>query len=102
MSGSGATYEALRKVLSLRQSKCCRLDTKSRPFLVPGADANRYLEKALSGASRKKLRQHRRRLAAKGALETVVVRSPPDVRRAFEDFLALELKGWRAGAAPRC
>ncbi len=95
MSGSGATYEALIRVLKERDSGFCHLDGKNRPLFMPGGDGANYLEKALSSSSRKKLRQHRRRLAEKGRLETTVARAPADVCRAFEDFLTLEAKGWK-------
>ena len=63
MSGSGPTYEALLRVLGERESQFCRLEAKSRPLLVPGDGASDYMGNALSSSSRKKLRQHRRRLA---------------------------------------
>ena len=104
MSGEGRTYEALIRVLQERQSRFCRLDAKKGPMLVPGANPESYLENALSGSSRKKLRQHRRRLAEKGRLETAVVRTATDVQRAFEAFLKLEADGWkgRRGTAILC
>lgn len=95
MSGSGATYDALIRVLTERESRFCQLDGKNRPLLMPGPDSKGYLEKALSNSSRKKLRQHRRRLAEKGRLETSVAHSSADVRRAFEAFLTLEAEGWK-------
>lgn len=95
MSGSGATYDAVMRVLARRGSQICRLDAKPRPIFMPGANARNYLENALSSSSRKKLRQRRRRLAEKGTLQTTVANAPPDVRRAFEAFLALEMNGWK-------
>jgi CelD/BcsL family acetyltransferase involved in cellulose biosynthesis len=93
MSGSGATYEALLRVLDARMSRHCRLDAKMRPTLLRRADAAPSVENLLSSGSRKKLRQHRRRLAEKGHLETTIVRAVADVQRAFEAFLLLEAKG---------
>jgi len=95
MSGSGTTYEALLRVLGERRSQSCRLEAKNRPLLVPGDGASDYMESALSSSSRKKLRQHRRRLREMGPLETVVARSVPDVQRGFEAFLTLEQNGWK-------
>lgn len=104
MSGEGQTYEALIRVLRQRQSLFSRFDAKKRPMLVPGSEPESYLEKALSGSSRKKLRQHRRRLGEKGRLETAVIRTTADVPRAFEAFLKLEAGGWkgRRGTAIVC
>jgi len=95
MSGSGRTYKALLRVLGERGGQSCRLEAKNRPLLVPGDGASGYMENALSGSSRKKLRQHRRRLSEMGRLETVVARSVPDVQRGFEAFLTLEQNGWK-------
>lgn len=104
MSGEGATYKALLQVLTERASPFARLAAKPRPILAPAANAEGYLEKALSSSSRKKLRQHRRRLGEKGRLEMTVARSVPDVRRGFETFLELESQGWkgRRGTAMAC
>jgi hypothetical protein len=95
MSGSGKTYEALLRVLGERNSQSCHLDAKTRPLLVTTGNASDYMEKALSSASRKKLRQHRRRLREMGRLETVVAHSVADVQRGFEAFLTLEQSGWK-------
>ena len=95
MPGAGATYDALMRVLAERKSRYFHLDAKNRPILMPAANRAGYLENALSSSTRKKLRQHRRRLGEKGRLQTTVVRGAADVRRAFEAFLALELKGWK-------
>jgi CelD/BcsL family acetyltransferase involved in cellulose biosynthesis len=104
MSGSGATYEALLRVLGARMSRHCCLDAKMRPTLLRRADAVLSIENLLSSGSRKKLRQHRRRLGEKGRLETTVVHAVADVQRAFEAFLLLEAKGWkgRRGTAMLC
>jgi hypothetical protein len=95
MSGSGTTYRALLRVLGERGSPSCRLEAKNRPLLLPGDGASDYMESALSSSSRKKLRQHRRRLSEMGRLETVVARSVADVQRGFEAFLTLEQNGWK-------
>src|SRR5690349_16847340 len=62
------------------------------------------IEPALSSSSRKKLRQHRRRLEERGAVDNVVSTEPGEVRRLFEDFLALEAAGWKgqSGTALLC
>jgi hypothetical protein len=95
MSGSGATYDALLRVLDERMSRSCRLDAKMRPTLVRPSGAAPSLEDMLSSSSRKKLRQQRRRLGEKGRLETTIVRAVADVQRGFEAFLLLEAKGWK-------
>jgi CelD/BcsL family acetyltransferase involved in cellulose biosynthesis len=104
MGSDGPTMEALVRVLAARGSPPCILEQFRRPKLAAGLDGKSYLEKALSSSSRKKLRQHRRRLAEKGALTTVIAAEPDAVRRALEDFLQMEAAGWkgRQGTAVLC
>ena len=73
-------------------------------MLASTLDGKQYMEKALSSSSRKKLRQHRRRLAEKGALESKVVNETEAVGSAVEEFLRLEAAGWkgRKGTALLC
>jgi len=100
----GLTMQVLWSVLEARGTAPRILSTTSRPILASDLDGKQYFEKALSSSSRKKLRQHRRRLEEKGALENVVSTEPSAVRLAFEDFLALETAGWkgRSGTALLC
>jgi CelD/BcsL family acetyltransferase involved in cellulose biosynthesis len=95
MSADSATYEALMRVLTERGSAPCLLARAQRPKLASELDAKAYLEKALSGSTRKKLRQHRRKLAERGELTSVVVSQPGAVCRALEQFLAMEAAGWK-------
>ena len=76
MRADSATMQALARVLEARGSPPCVLRRSSRPMLASKLDAKQYMEKALSASSRKKLRQHRRRLAEKGALESKTITSP--------------------------
>ena len=95
MGAEGATYDALMRVLSQRGSAPCVMEQSRRPKLRSELDGKAYLEKALSSSTRKKLRQHRRRLSEKGAVTSVVASEPEAVRRAFEEFLAIEAAGWK-------
>src|SRR5512135_2323234 len=52
-------------------------------------------QKMLSASTRKKLRQHRRRLAETGALEAKTVTEPEQIGRAVDEFLNLEAAGWK-------
>ena len=95
MGADGATYDALMRVLEQRDSAPCVFEQSKRPKLVSDLDGKTYLEKAVSSSTRKKLRQHRRRLSEKGALTSVVVTEAAGVRKAFEEFLAMEAAGWK-------
>jgi len=95
MGADGAIMQALDRVLVARGSTPCILGQALRPKLASALDPKQYMEKALSSSSRKKLRQHRRRLGEKGALESRVITEPTAVRAAFEKFLELEASGWK-------
>jgi CelD/BcsL family acetyltransferase involved in cellulose biosynthesis len=95
MGTDSPTMEALTRVLTARGSTPCILQQSCRPKLASPLDGKTYLENALSSSSRKKLRQHRRRLAEKGTLSAVIASEPAAVRNALEDFLAMEASGWK-------
>jgi CelD/BcsL family acetyltransferase involved in cellulose biosynthesis len=95
MAADGPTMAALTRVLDSRGSVPCVFERAQRPKLVSGVDGETYLKNALSSGSRKKLRQHRRRLGEKGALVRVTLANPHELAPAVEDFLALEASGWK-------
>jgi CelD/BcsL family acetyltransferase involved in cellulose biosynthesis len=95
MGADTATMAALSRALAARGSSSCIFARWLRPKLASDLDGRSYVEHALSSSSRKKLRQHRRRLADRGALRFDLVAEAEAVRRAFEDFLALEAAGWK-------
>lgn len=95
MSTDGATYAALARAVAARNGALHVFTRSQRPILASGLDGKAYLERAMSASSRKKLRQHRRRLGEKGALASTVASAPDEMRNAFEDFLALEAAGWK-------
>jgi CelD/BcsL family acetyltransferase involved in cellulose biosynthesis len=95
MATDGATYNALARALARRDSEPRVFAQLQRPKLASDLDGKAYLEKAQSGSSRKKLRQHRRKLAEKGDLTSVVATQPGAVCRALEEFLAMEASGWK-------
>jgi CelD/BcsL family acetyltransferase involved in cellulose biosynthesis len=95
MTAGGATMRALRHVLATRGTAPYVLAETVRPMLASDLDGKQYLEQALSGASRKKLRQQRRRLGGNGVLDYRVLTAPADVEQTLEEFLALEAAGWK-------
>jgi len=98
------TMDALQRVLAARGTAPCTLEEFRRPKLEAGIDGKTYFEKALSSSTRKKLRQHRRRLGEKGTLTSAVIAEPEQVRTALEDFMRIEASGWkgRQGTALLC
>lgn len=95
MGADTATFAALERVAAARRGALHVFNRSRRPKLASTLDGKAYLEQAMSSSSRKKLRQHRRRLGEKGALQSTVVDEAGAVCRAFEDFLALEASGWK-------
>lgn len=95
MRADSATMQALERVLAARGSEPCIMRRSSRPMLASRLDAKSYFETALSASSRKKLRQHRRRLAEQGAIESIKITEFGALGRAVEDFLTLEAAGWK-------
>ena len=95
MGTDTATFAALERVIAARGGAMHVFSRAQRPKLSADLDAKAYFEQAMSASSRKKLRQHRRRLGEKGVLASVVVTEPHAVGRAFEDFLSLEAAGWK-------
>jgi CelD/BcsL family acetyltransferase involved in cellulose biosynthesis len=104
MGAEGPTMAALTRVLAGRGSAPCIFDRSARPKLASELDGESYLKNAMSASSRKKLRQHRRRLGEKGELTRVTTSDAAAMRRAIEDFLELEASGWkgRQGTAFLC
>jgi CelD/BcsL family acetyltransferase involved in cellulose biosynthesis len=98
------TMQALSHVFLSRGSAPSTLGKAQRPMLRSEMDGKRYLEQSQSSSSRKKLRQHRRRLEEKGTLEFKVWDDPKPVCDAFDAFLQLEHAGWkgRSGTALLC
>lgn len=91
----GPTMPALAAAVAARNSNPLILQVFNRPRLESPLDGKAYLELALSNSSRKKLRQHRRRLAERGALTAAVHSKPDAVASALDQFLALEASGWK-------
>ncbi len=89
------TYDALMRVLARRGSAPCVFGQSQRPKLESKLDGKPYLEKSVSGSTRKKLRQHRRRLSESGALTFVIAAEPQAVHAALEQFLTMEASGWK-------
>jgi len=89
------TTDALMRVLARRNSPPCVFGQSRRPKLESALDGGAYLANALSASTRKKLRQHRRKLADKGALTFEIASTADAVSRALEKFLAMEAAGWK-------
>ncbi|MET0606269.1 MAG: GNAT family N-acetyltransferase [Beijerinckiaceae bacterium] len=88
----------LRSIASRKGLEMAGFDEHQRAVMSAGAGAE---SASLRGKKRKELQRLERRLGQLGALTNRSATSPADVRDAFEQFLALEVRGWkgRAGSA---
>jgi CelD/BcsL family acetyltransferase involved in cellulose biosynthesis len=72
------------------------LDTRERAFLEHGTlDGSASVVAIQSAKRRKELRRQRRRLGDVGDLSYKSARTPSEIRRAAERFMALEAGGWK-------
>ncbi|WP_423890176.1 GNAT family N-acetyltransferase [Bradyrhizobium sp.] len=95
VSLSGAAMKAFTQVLRQDGLQPIILHSHLRACLDARRDADEVLRDALSAKKLKELRRQRNRLAEHGAVRFEAARSPTDVSRAIEVFLALEASGWK-------
>jgi CelD/BcsL family acetyltransferase involved in cellulose biosynthesis len=100
IGSGGPVIAGLERVLAARRSPPVLLWRAERPKLALPGDFQAHLAATLSSSTRKKLRQHRRRLAQAGEVTTPIYDGPA-FATALEQFLRLEASGWkgRTGAA---
>ncbi len=91
----GATLKAIGEVLRRDGLSPRILNSHVRACLDATGEAEELLREALRAKKLKELRRQRHRLAEHGALSFEVARSPKEVSRAIETFLALEASGWK-------
>ena len=89
-------------VTMLRHAKANNLETtvferRFRAVVTNRGDPEEFLRTFISAKKRKELRRQRRRLEDLGELTYSSARTPEDVRKAMEQFLALEASGWKGG-----
>ena len=97
----GAFAAALDRVLARQGRRAAAFGRHERALLAPGAERARYLERAVSGRKRKKLRRLRRRLEDIAPVTVATATGAADVGVALKDFVVVEASGWkgRAGTA---
>jgi CelD/BcsL family acetyltransferase involved in cellulose biosynthesis len=97
MGDGGPVMAGLRAVADRRRSPIEVIATRQRALLRPSqAEAGRSASGwAPSSSTRKKWRQHRRRLAELGPLATTRHRTAIEVAEVLEEFLKLEASGWK-------
>jgi len=97
----GAFADGLDRVLARQGRPAAAFGRHERALLAPGAERAEYLEHAMSGRKRKKLRRQRRRLEDIAPVTVTTTTGAADIEAALRDFVVLEARGWkgRAGTA---
>lgn len=95
VSLNGAAMKALTLALRRDGLQPIILHSHLRACLDARREADEVLRDALSAKKLKELRRQRNRLAEHGAVRFAVARTPDEVTRAVEVFLALEASGWK-------
>lgn len=95
VGSDGPFQHALTRVLDETQRRRFLSQTSERAYLRPRADAEGFLDAALSGKRRKEYRRLERRLAELGPLEYAVLEDPAHAGRWIAQFLELEASGWK-------
>lgn len=91
----GAVAALLHTVTEARGLPLLATERIERPSLESALAGDAYLKEALRPHHYREFRRLKRRLGEKGALDYTIAREPADIRRAAEDFLALEASGWK-------
>jgi CelD/BcsL family acetyltransferase involved in cellulose biosynthesis len=93
----GLFHDVLRRVATRVDRATSVLERSRRAALFAGATAETVVARAGSKERLSQLRRQRRRLEQMGRVTLEEDALPHDVRRAAEEFLALEASGWKAG-----
>lgn len=100
----GPFAAALEAIVRRARMPTADFNRHDRAQLVPGGDRPLYVERAIGQHRHKELRRHVRRLGEIGAILFTIATEPEPVAAALEDFLKLEMRGWKgkAGTAALC
>ena len=104
MPMEGTLVNSLRHALRRQQRPAALVRTEERALLQSDLSPEAYLEASLSTKKRKELRRQHRRLGEEGKLGVERVSNGEGVQRWAEQFLSLEMRGWKgeAGSALAC
>ena len=97
----GPFARALDAAVERRGGRAVSFAQHRRALLAPAGSREDYLDHTIGHKKRKELRRQRKRLADQGALTASRADDPAGVAPALDDFLGLEVGGWkgRAGTA---
>lgn len=95
MVGDGPFKKLLTDELYRRGTLSFPVNAHTRALFCPAANAESYLEYALSSRHRRELGRKARRLADAGALTWEATSPSTDIEALTNDFLRLEASGWK-------
>lgn len=93
---AGPVFAALTRAAQETGRQWRVLDRHDRAALLPGSDPDELWTRQTSHKALKELRRRQRRLEDLGPVRHLTFSTPDDIRRATEDFLTLEARGWKA------
>lgn len=94
----GALIEALRDVTRSAARPSALVHREERAMLASQLSAEDYFDRSMSGKKRKELRRQYKRLSELGEVAITRQVDDLDVSTWIEDFLALEMSGWKGKA----
>ncbi|PYE88973.1 type IV secretion system effector crotonyl transferase BspF [Phyllobacterium leguminum] len=95
MRSNGSVAQLIRSIALGRNLPLTAIERVERPFLESRMEGDAYLRQAIGSHHRRDYARLWRKLAGQGNLSYSVARSPEEIRRRFENFLALEAGGWK-------
>jgi hypothetical protein len=95
VSGEGPFHHALVDSLNERLILSFVSEVYTRAMFKPAANTDDYLRAAMSREHRKDLRRKAKRFAERGHFEYTALEPDGDVDGWLEDFMQLEVKGWK-------
>lgn len=98
VAGDGPFAHALGAWIRDRSVRSFVVDSHTRAFWQARADAESYMQAALSSGGRQDFRRKRKRLGQTGRLEMKVLEDASDVEQWTKQFLELEASGWKGTA----
>ncbi len=95
VSGDGPFHRALVDVFYKRASLTFTSDRFNRAIFQPSTSADNYMKAAISREHRKDLRRKQKRLSETGQLEYTELRRAYELDNWLEEFLRIEMSGWK-------
>jgi Acetyltransferase (GNAT) domain len=93
--GTGLFSQALKRVLSERQSQLSLVSQTSRAILSCTNNGQSYIQSNWRNKKLKELQRQRRRLSEIAPISSKIIDTLPEISQAIKRFLTLESSGWK-------